>query len=503
MITDFQDKIIPGNCVEILPQLPENAFDLIVTSPPYYSKRNYGTESIWDAKPGCEHEWIETDQRHDNLRFRGDNANTGNNKQKEIYKPSSAGTFCGKCFAWKGQLGLEPTVQLYIDHLVSIFDLAKPVLKETGALYVNLADSYGGSGMGTKSGSNAMSNQKLSAELVSNRTGFDNLKNMPKKSLLGIPALFEIAMINRGWILRNVIIWKKPNPMPESPKDRLTNDYEFIYFFVKSNKTQFWINEKTNQLVSKRPAHLHITEPENFWHGYDYFYQQILKPQKDVSIRRIFAQNNIDDRKKDGANEYALSAQSQDKHYKKMLDSICNGKMPMRNERSSWETNDTYYAQMVYEAFVSSGATKGMIDKAGAILAKRLESDAGTVWELATKGYHDKHYATYPVELLDRIIYSSSPSGICDKCALPRVKFYPSKASNGSLKAQVAQCDCRDNAFIYSIILDPFAGACTTALGAIKHNRHYTMIEISDDYVEQGKRRIENWKKVVTPKLFD
>ncbi len=102
------------------------------------------------------------------------------------------------------QLGLEPTFQEYITKLCDTFDEIKRVLKEEGTCWVNLGDTY-----------------------------------LPGKSLAQIPSRFSIEMINRGWILRNTIIWYKPNCMPSPAKDRFTVDFEYVFFFSKSKKYYF------------------------------------------------------------------------------------------------------------------------------------------------------------------------------------------------------------------------------------------------------------------------
>jgi DNA modification methylase len=130
-----------------------------------------------------------------------------------------------------GQLGLEPTFEEYIDKLCTIYDEVKRVLRKDGTCWVNLGDTYGGHNGVLSSGG---------------RAGFakDEDKGMYldrglAKSLCLIPQRFAIEMVNRGWILRNVIIWHKPNPMPSSAKDRFTVDFEYVYFFVKSKKYWF------------------------------------------------------------------------------------------------------------------------------------------------------------------------------------------------------------------------------------------------------------------------
>lgn len=114
------NTVIQGNVIDVLKQIPSESIDTVITSPPYWSLRNYGTSpQIWDAKEGCEHD-------------------------QEIHS-----AFCKKCGAWKGELGLQPTFQLYIKHLCDIFDEIKRVLKNTGTCWVNLGDVYAGSGNGT------------------------------------------------------------------------------------------------------------------------------------------------------------------------------------------------------------------------------------------------------------------------------------------------------------------------------------------------------------------
>ena len=123
-------------------------------------------------------------------------------------------------------------IQTFIDNLCNIFDEVKRVLKPTGPCFVNLGDTYGtGSG-----GSNTNSPKQLSNEgsLLGRKTakGYD-------KCLLMIPERFAIEMVGRGWILRNQIVWHKPNQMPSSATDRFTVDFEKIFFFVKQQKYYF------------------------------------------------------------------------------------------------------------------------------------------------------------------------------------------------------------------------------------------------------------------------
>lgn len=178
------NHIYQGDALEVLQSLEAQQVDMCVTSPPYWGLRDYGVE---------------------------------------------------------GQLGLEQDFNEYIDKLCTIFDEVKRVLKDEGTCWVNIGDSYNGSG---KAGSNPEYQKKHTSfgKIMTEKSKFGkpiNDKRIGKKSLIGIPFRFAIEMINRGWILRNTIIWHKPNCMPSSVKDRFTVDFEYLFFFSKNKKYYF------------------------------------------------------------------------------------------------------------------------------------------------------------------------------------------------------------------------------------------------------------------------
>jgi site-specific DNA-methyltransferase (adenine-specific) len=115
-----------------------------------------------------------------------------------------------------GQNGLEPTPQDYVERLCGVFDEVRRVLRPDGTCWVVLGDRYFKSGDGGA-----------------------------EKSLALIPSRFAIAMADRGWTLRNKIIWHKPNAIPTSVKDRFTIDYEFLFFFAKTGNTTSSANSKS------------------------------------------------------------------------------------------------------------------------------------------------------------------------------------------------------------------------------------------------------------------
>lgn len=164
------NKIYTGNSLEVLKTLPEKSIDCCITSPPYWGLRDYG---------------------HDE------------------------------------QLGNEKHFKDFVQNLANIFDEVKRVLKDTGTCFVNLGDTYG-----TQSGS-------MGTGLIEPKYGHNETRDFKQpnvsmhKSLCLVPERFAIEMVDRGWTLRNQIIWHKPNQMPSSAKDRFTVDFEKVFFFVK------------------------------------------------------------------------------------------------------------------------------------------------------------------------------------------------------------------------------------------------------------------------------
>ena len=288
------NTIILGNALIELPKLPSGLINCCITSPPYWRLRDYGIEPvIWDGNKNCNHEFNEYDSKllHEN-RQNLDGGTLGNPEYRENlhgFGDAKAG-FCLKCGAWRGNLGLEPTLELYIKHLCDIFDEVKRVLRDDGVCFVNIGDSYGGSGNASGHKEHTRNLGYKTLEMGATQ-GNQKTTRGYEKSLLDIPYRFSIEMTNRGWTKRNTIIWHKPNCMPESADDRFTVDFEYLFFFSKSNKTLFWTNEKTSECISKKPLGTKGIEGEDWeWRpcpactNKDYFNyrtRDVMKKEKD------------------------------------------------------------------------------------------------------------------------------------------------------------------------------------------------------------------------------
>ena len=152
-----------------------------------------------------------------------------------------------------GQIGLEETPEEYVQKLVAVFREVRRTLKEDGTLWVNIGDSYWGSG---SRGYDFTDKWTDASKVQSNSKGTENLSNIPKlvgttdtgiknKDLVGIPWMLAFALREDGWYLRQDIIWHKPNPMPESVRDRCTKSHEYIFLLSKSRR--YYYNYKAIQ----------------------------------------------------------------------------------------------------------------------------------------------------------------------------------------------------------------------------------------------------------------
>jgi len=190
----MRNTILYGDCRDTLKQFDEQA-RTCVTSPPYYGLRDYGGE--------------------------------------------------------ENQIGQENTPEEFIDQLVSVFKEVRNVLTDDGTLWVNLGDSYynyrPGKGQSYPKQSVSKTNQDLPTQCNKRGNKLDGLK---EKDLIGIPWMFAFAMRSDGWYLRQDIIWHKPNPMPESVRDRCTKSHEYI-FLLSKNKKYYYDNEAIKEPVKQ------------------------------------------------------------------------------------------------------------------------------------------------------------------------------------------------------------------------------------------------------------
>ncbi len=366
----MENKILEGDALQELKKLPSESINCVMTSPPYWALRDYQV---------------------------------------------------------RGQLGLEPTFDEYIKHLCDIFDEVQRVLRKDGTCFVNLGDTYSTvSGNMRSKEFNHPKYQK--AKKVMNFT--QPKTELLDKTLIMIPFRFAIEMVNRGWILRNTIIWHKANCMPSSAKDRFTVDFEYLFFFTKSKK--YWFETQREPTITR---------------------------DKLVRDRDTTKLNNT----------------------------------PGRTRMAGLRTND-------YE-------TKN----------KR------TVWNINPKPFPEAHFAVYPEELCVTPLKAGCPEFVCVKCGKAREKIYDVETSfesgsgksgktpigknrdnpqsnSGSYDVRMGaiitqkfkgytDCGCKAE-FTGGTVLDPFFGAGTTGLVALKQNKKFLGIELNPEYIKIAEERL-------------
>lgn len=235
------NQVLCGDNREVMKTLPGGSIDIAVTSPPYWGLRDYGEiESIWGGDPDCDHEWVNTPPPRQRNEADIQDPDSKQATMRGTNYNAQEGNVCTKCGAWRGQLGLEPHPQMFIDHLIEVSQEIKRVIKPRGSYWLNLGDTYFGGGGGNYGTGRSAEQAPHPKNFTSKIQQTDWLQ---PKQLLGIPWRVAMALQEDGWILRNCVIWYKPNHMPESVKDRLTKSYEFMFFFVKQRKYYFNLDE--------------------------------------------------------------------------------------------------------------------------------------------------------------------------------------------------------------------------------------------------------------------
>ncbi|MDR0864987.1 MAG: site-specific DNA-methyltransferase [Candidatus Symbiothrix sp.] len=161
-------------------------------------------------------------------------------------------------YGHKEQIGLEKTPEEYVQKLVAIFGEVKRVLRDDGTLWLNIGDSYNGSGKAK--GDKTVQNRVQVSNRASHATNPTKIDGLKAKDLIGIPWMLAFALRNDGWYLRQDIIWQKPNPMPESVTDRCTKSHEYIFLLSKSNKYYFDSKAIAEPVENTKPNHDNQTQ---------------------------------------------------------------------------------------------------------------------------------------------------------------------------------------------------------------------------------------------------
>ncbi|MBA7598390.1 hypothetical protein ES703_05405 [subsurface metagenome] len=513
-------------------ELPNESVQMVCTSPPYWGLRKYSGEQelIWGGEPTCEHDWIS--KNHKDTR-----GVEGSNLAGRIpYKEGEARInyidgFCSLCGAWKGAYGLEPTPEMYIEHTIEILREIRRVLRKDGVCFWNIGDSYATSPAGNKE----MKAWKDEQTGKSGRYRLENYRrdlpkdfgNLKPKDLCLIPFRVAIAAQEDGWWVRSVIIWSKPNPMPESVTDRPTESHEYILMLTKSGTSQYWTH-RDHESTRTQP------KPDYRWQKHsEPDMKAIAKEIGGMSQRTVWEERDGEDR------GWREAAERQHSTILEETDIKPEGWTPKNkmgwDRVNLWKGHDYYWdadavrEKTELEADVHWPASRGKKSQLNA--GQPIKSgtwdmsderyrpahrNIRSVWEFPTQPYPEAHFAVFPEKLPEICIKAATPEvGCCSKCGAPWERItetsYKQHRQKGKWEDRLQNPDgynrspgmskygtatkisetlgwqptCKCNADkVPSMVLDPMMGAGTTLWVAKKLNRYAVGYDTSVEYCQ-------------------
>lgn len=434
--------------------LADESVQTVVTSPPYWGLRDYGiAPTIWGGREDCAHEWgdeipSERAEGNDWQSFdaynKDGNPRVGNGKKQQ--KSGTHSSFCSLCSAWRGTLGLEPTPELYVAHIVEVFREVRMVLRKDGTCWVNLGDSYcgGGNYRGTDESTltdKQRSNRGAHGELAIGRTGVVpptfRIPGLKPKDLVGIPWRVAFALQADGWWLRSDIIWNKPNPMPESVTDRPTKSHEYIFLLAKS-ESYFYDSDAIKELL------------------------------QESSIERWRNPNfgTHDKRNGDAA------------HPERQRSAMLRGELQQpagRNKRSVWTVATQPYPDAHFATFPEDLIKPCIL---AGTSARGCCAECGAPWErvVERESFGKAYSATKFDDTMQAGPLSHSRHGMEGPPSAKTIGWQPT-------------CECNTTETKPCIVLDPFVGSGTTIKVAQDLGRIGIGLDLKPDYLKMGRLR--------------
>ena len=374
-------EVRQGDVLERLAEVESDSVDCILTSPPYWGLRDYGVE---------------------------------------------------------GQLGLEPHPEEYLEKLWEVAEECRRVLKPSGVCWWNLGDTYG-SGAGEQTGKSTLTGGKLTLEKQVARKAISDGAWLRPKQLLGIPWRFAIGAQERGWLLRNSVVWHKPNAMPSSVRDRFSCTYEFVFLLVK--EPRYWFDLD----AVREPCSASTLQ----WGG----------------GKQGWGVSN------------PLHATPQGTHGPSLRGEGRCGENPDagKNPGDCWDICTEAFPEAHFAVFPSALVRRCL--RAGC--PAQVCEECGKPWERVTEQNATGRTLGDPKE------YKSSPTpGDPRKRGVGRA----GESCNVTIGWQPT-CTCSAGTKP-GLVLDPFCGAGTTGLVATQEGRNFLGIELNSEYVAMAEYRI-------------
>lgn len=464
-------RYLVGDVRKVIRKIPDKSVQCVVTSPPYFNLRNYETDPlIWGGDSDCDHEWGD---EIEGSRYRRTHigGSTGADKEgagRDTAYAHPKGRFYSKCKAWLGSLGNEPTIDLYVSHIVEISNEIYRVLRDDGVYWLNLGDSYD-----------------------------------ENNGLVGMPWLVAFALRDSGWnvksesivnwIIEDVIIWEKPNPTPESTSNRPARSHENIFMLTKGNTTQFWVNFRRGKStrVKPEPEYIYIqrdtdeeredipNDPENWkrtnlWVGHKHYFDM-------DAVRKAFKSDDTSPRKTSTIPNSTRSDRHQGQEF--------FGNPVGRNLRTVWTIPVAKYPGAHYAVFskdliedpIRSSSSHRACPHCGAPWIRRIERDEEYRSYSAMAGNFENEGKWKAENAPNKSMYVSEDRD---------VRWGP--VSITKTVGWIPTCDCPDNdGSGRSMILDPFGGSGTTGVVAYNLGRDCILIDLKKEYAKMAVERLK------------
>lgn len=442
-------EIITGDCREVLAALPAQSVHTVVTSPPYFGLRDYGTGTWSGGDPACDH--VKGELRLGKNLAQSPHTNRGGAKKAATINAITFGAVCGKCGGIRvdKQIGLEPTPDEFVQAIVTVFREIWRVLRDDGTVWLNLGDSYCAATSTARASIRERAREGwegtfrvpslVRREVSSQGTDRRVLPGLKQKDLVGIPWMVAFALRADGWYLRSEIIWHKPNPMPESVRDRPTKAHEQVF------------------LLSKAPRYF-----------YDAVAIRVTSPPNQAAHDRRYAKP-YGGASYDPANGMPGNTNNGGIHTRAPTD----GKA---NRRTVWKVATRPFPGAHFATFppeliepcVLAGSPEHACCECGAPWVRRVERGPGKPFTRGTQAW--------PLGSGTR--QRDNPGGGVGSLsgAERTIGFEPACGHDAGARA--------------GVVLDPFAGAGTTGMVAQRHGRSFVGIELNPEYAELARRRI-------------
>ena len=420
-----------GDALEELRKVRDGSVHCVVTSPPYWGLRDYGTGDWIGGDLECNHRSGIPRQDHSHGARK---ASRGTQGSSAASAPPQLQT-CGKCGATRRdqQLGLEPTPTEYVARLVEVFEEVRRVLRDDGVCWLNLGDSYVTRNNGPQGQDSGHAQDRYRCAHGLRSAG--RPEGLKHKDLVGVPWMVAFALREAGWYLRAEVIWWKSNPMPESILDRPTKAHEQLFLLTKSA-------------------------------SYFYDAHAIAEPAVTGDTRRPYAPGTVDKR----GNGHDRGGGTQR-----------DGDTNTRNIRSVWKiptrpfrgAHFAVFPPTIPERCILAGTSEhGACAQCGAPWVRVLERASVNLSNAAKAGtvVEGKEHPTSQVREGHDV--RNGPT------------------SRNMTKGWKPTCDC-GAAVEPCVVLDPFSGSGTAGMVALSLDRSFLGLELNAEFVEMARARIE------------